>query len=182
MSEALARAFYDDPLFTWMFRSDRTRVPRSRRYFAGRIRLLLDQRSVYTTDGAIAGALWARPHQWRDPPLVALRQIVALTPTLGRRLPAALRGLREVESRHPAEPHWYLAVLGTVPERQSQGIASALLEPVLDTCDRDRVPAYLETAKERNIRFYERHGFRVTERLTLPEGPPVWLMWREPRA
>jgi hypothetical protein len=43
------------------------------------------------------------------------------------------------------------------------------------------VPAYLETGTERNVSFYVRHGFRVTEELTLPKGPPMWLMWREPR-
>ena len=82
---------------------------------------------------------------------------------------------------HPTEPHYYLAVLGTEPEFQGRGIGSALLRPVLDICDRDEIPAYLESSKERNIAFYARHGFRVTREVTLPKGPPVWLMWRDPR-
>jgi hypothetical protein len=53
--------------------------------------------------------------------------------------------------------------------------------PVLRSCDEDRIPAYLESSKERNVDFYGRHGFRVLERLSLPAGPPVWLMWRDPR-
>ena len=53
---------------------------------------------------------------------------------------------------------------------------------MLEACDRDEVPAYLESSKERNVAFYARHGFRVTEEIELPKGPPVWLMWREPRA
>jgi hypothetical protein len=43
------------------------------------------------------------------------------------------------------------------------------------------VPAYLETGTERNVAFYTRHGFKVIEELHLPKGPPVWLMWRDPR-
>jgi hypothetical protein len=52
---------------------------------------------------------------------------------------------------------------------------------VLDLCDREHFPAYLESSKERNVDFYARHGFRVRERITLPDGPSLWLMWREPR-
>jgi N-acetylglutamate synthase-like GNAT family acetyltransferase len=92
-----------------------------------------------------------------------------------------LRGLRAVEALHPAEPHWYLAVLGIEPERQGEGNGGALIQPVLEDCDRQEVPAYLETARERNVDFYTRHGFRVTDELELPDGPPVWLMWRDPR-
>jgi GNAT superfamily N-acetyltransferase len=39
---------------------------------------------------------------------------------------------------------------------QRQGIGSRLLEPVLACGDNDRLPAYLETAAERNLVFYQR--------------------------
>jgi GNAT superfamily N-acetyltransferase len=96
-------------------------------------------------------------------------------------MPRSLAGLREIEDRHPTAPHWYLSVLGTDPTRQGEGLGSALLRPVLDDCDRLEIPAYLETGTERNVQFYTRHGFRVTERIELPGGPSMWLMWREPR-
>jgi len=72
-------------------------------------------------------------------------------------------------------------VLGTDPASQGRGIGSALLAPVLETCDRDGVGAYLESSKERNLAFYARHGFRMTGEVDLPRGPRVWLMWRDPR-
>jgi GNAT superfamily N-acetyltransferase len=178
---ALAQAFFDDPLFAWMFPRETTRPFHLRRYFTHRVRVLLAQQQVYTTDGAAAAAMWARPNQWRDPPGAALRELVALTPALGLRLRRSVRAMAEVERRHPRTPHWYLAVLGTEPDRQGRGIGSALLAPVLSACDRDGIPAYLETARERNVDFYERRGFRVVDSLTLPGGPRVWLMWREPR-
>jgi GNAT superfamily N-acetyltransferase len=178
--ESLAHAFYDDPVFKWLFPDDEKRLGQSRRYFAGRAHSLLRQDETYTTDGGIASAMWARPGEWHDPPLDVMRQFVALVPALGRRIPRSLQGLRVIEERHPQKPHWYLAVLGTHPDRQGQGLGSALLQPVLEECDRLEIPAYLETGTERNVAFYTRHGFKVTEEIQLPDGPPMWLMWREP--
>ena len=182
IADMLARAFYDDPLFRWMFPSDSRRLGQSRRHFAQRTRLLLRQEEVYTGDACAAAALWARPSEWRDPPLAALRQMISMTPALGRRLPSAMRAMSEVEQRHPRPPHWYLAVLGTEPSHQRRGIGSALLRPVLSRCDRTGVPAFLETARHENVGFYERRGFEVIDSLTLPGGPEIWLMWREPGA
>ena len=181
LAEALARAFQEDPVFKWVIPRDAPRLRYARRYFAARARHLLTQDEVYTTDDRTAGALWARPGEWRDPPLTAIRQIISLVPALGTRLPRALTGLREVEARHPPRPHWYLSVLGTEPRRQGEGLGSALLQPVLADCDRLEVGAYLETATERNVSFYGRHGFDVVDEVQLPGGPLMWLMWRDPR-
>jgi GNAT superfamily N-acetyltransferase len=91
-----------------------------------------------------------------------------------------IAGLEDIDRAHPSTPHYYLAILGTDPDAQGRGIGSALLQPTLETCDRDAIPAYLESSKERNVDFYARHGFRVTGELQMPDGPRVWPMWRDP--
>jgi len=181
MSQMLARAFHEDPIVDWVFQDERTRPKYTGRFFAGRARALIGQDEIYTVDGTVAAAMWARPDEWRDPPLRAIKELAILTPGVGLRAARVMRGLVHVESRHPKSPHWYLAVLGTEPSRQGEGLATALLHQVLDDCDRDGVPAYLETGTERNVAFYTRHGFKVTEELRLPKGPPLWLMWRDAR-
>ena len=57
----------------------------------------------------------------------------------------------------------------------------AILEE-LQQSDAEGIPAYLESTKERNVGFYESHGFAVTgcEQIALG-GPPLWLMWRTPK-
>ena len=181
MSAMLARAFHEDPIVSWVFRDEPSRAKYTRRFFAGRARVLIGQQEIYMADGVAAAAMWARPDEWRDPPLRALKELAILTPGVGRRVGRVMRGLVQVEARHPKAPHWYLAVLGTEPDRQGEGLATKLLHAVLDECDRDEVPAYLETGTERNVAIYTRHDFKVTEELRLPKGPPVWLMWRDPR-
>jgi ribosomal protein S18 acetylase RimI-like enzyme len=97
-------------------------------------------------------------------------------------LPRLVRGFSAIERHHPEEPHHYLAVLGTDPSAQGQGLGTAVMRPVLEMCDADGVPAYLESSKERNVAYYARHGFRVRQELDVPGGGPrIWLMWREPQ-
>lgn len=64
---------------------------------------------------------------------------------------------------------------------RGQGIGSALLRSVLERCDLEGVPAYLEATCVRNSDLYARHGFTVRGEVVLPDGPPLFPMWREPR-
>jgi ribosomal protein S18 acetylase RimI-like enzyme len=108
--------------------------------------------------------------------------MLTLIPPLLPRLVRTMRAMTRIEVAHPLQEHYYLSVLGTDPGRRREGIGSALIQPVLELCDAERTPAYLETATEENVGFYARHGFEVQRRLELPGGaPPLWLLWRAPR-
>jgi GNAT superfamily N-acetyltransferase len=180
LAEMLARAFHGDPVIRWMFPDDKHWGGAVQRYFAIRIRQLIGQGETYTTSDITGAALWAKPMSWR----LGLReqlQFMPLIPPLGPRFPRSLHGLSLVQRHHPHGPHYYLSVLGTDPTRQNEGIGSVLMAPVLQSCDANGIPAYLENSNERNTAFYTQHGFRMTNELRLPDGPPVWLMWRDPR-
>lgn len=180
LAAMLARAFYDDPVTAWFYPDGARRMKHARRFFGIRLRQLADQNLIYTTSELSGAALWTLPGRWRED----LRQSLMLLPMLPVLLPRIVRStaaVREIERRHPVAPHFYLSVIGTEPEQQGGGIGSALLGPVLQRCDTDARAAYLECSKESNVDFYARHGFAVTERIELPGGPPLWLMWREPR-
>lgn len=82
----------------------------------------------------------------------------------------------------PPHPAWYLMYLGVHPDGQGAGIGRALLRAALDdVLRREAAPVYLETGTERNVRFYERFGFRIRERdVPLAPGPVRhWTMLRE---
>jgi len=183
LAKALARAFADDPMMSFLLPDEHQRRRRLPMLFALQLRSLQAHLGeVYTTSELSGAALWAPPGRWRGPPLTVLRGLPRLLLALGHRLPTALRSVAAAEEVHPSEPHWYLAVLGTEPASQGRGVGSALLAPVLQRCDADGVPAYLESSKQSNVAFYARHGFEVTSPLDIPGGGPrVWPMWREPR-
>lgn len=184
LGSVLARAFWDDPVMRWLLPANAARVQRLPGLFAMELRCLyLPYDEVYTTREVAGGAMWAPPEGWRRPSSNLLRAVPRLVWTLRGRLPAAVQSVAAIESVHPLESHWYLAVIGIDPFRQHQGIGSALLAPVLERCDRDYLPAYLESSKEDNLGFYRRLGFEVAGTIDLPGGGPrVWPMWREPKA
>jgi GNAT superfamily N-acetyltransferase len=82
---------------------------------------------------------------------------------------------------HPAEPHWYLPLIGVDPAHQRKGYGSALLEYALDLCDRDHAPAYLEATSPTSVPLYRRHGFEVLDTIQVGSCPPIFPMLRPAR-
>lgn len=140
----------------------------------------LTKESCYFAGGGDAVAMWAPPGKWETPLGDIFTQLGPFLGALRWRALHSLRTLTVVEAAHPKEPpHWYLGFLGTVPERQGQGLGARLLSDRLAEVDRAGLPAYLESSNPRNIPLYRRHGFEVVEELPLPWGcPPVYRMWR----
>jgi len=68
---------------------------------------------------------------------------------------------REWARHDPAEQHWHLGPIGILPDHQGAGIGSALMQRFCREVDACRSMAYLETDLEKNVRFYEKFGFKV---------------------
>jgi GNAT superfamily N-acetyltransferase len=178
--EAVALSFYGDPIFRWIVPDDARRLPQLERGFAlFARRVWFPQDEAYTTDRLVGGAFWMPPGAWHLGPLKQLSMLPAMAVILRGALPRLLRLLNAIEARHPHEHHYYLPVIGVRPEWQGRGFGSALLRPILERCDRERLPAYLEASSPRNRALYERHGFAVVEEMRVSDSPPVWRMWRE---
>jgi GNAT superfamily N-acetyltransferase len=183
VADALQDAFWNDPVMAWILSEESSRARRLAGLFSVQLKgHYLPMGTVWTTPDRTGAALWAPPGHAVLPPTTILRYLPDLLRALGRSTVRALRSLNRIESLHPKEPHWYLGVLGTRTLSQGKGIGSALLAPVLERCDEEGVPAYLESSKHSNIAFYRRHGFELTGEISLPSaGPTVWPMWRDPR-
>ena len=186
----LGRAFYDDPLFGF-FLPDLVQQTKGILAFMGAG--VIDAEpfgEVWVAragDGMIAStAAWlppgAYPRGKRRDAMTILRGLPAFSKA-GPRIPASLRLLAEVDRAHHElhEPHYYLAILGTDPLFQRAGAGSAALAPVLERCDQEGLPAYLETQKEMNLAYYARHKFDVVEKLEVRGVPPIWTLLRKPR-
>ena len=61
----------------------------------------------------------------------------------------------------PLEQHWHLGPIGVLPTHQGSGIGSILMKRFCKEVDACLAKAYLETDLDKNVRFYEKFGFKV---------------------
>jgi GNAT superfamily N-acetyltransferase len=186
LSQVLGRAFYDDPVTTWMLPDEKTRPARLPRLFAtltrhhhfagGGVEVACDG------PGIGAAALWDPPNRWKQSAREQLAMLPSVIRTFGHRAAAARDVIELMKRHHPEEPHWYLAVLGSDTAVRGKGYGQALMRSRLDRVDAEHAPAYLESSKPENVPYYQRFGFEVTGEIVLPDGgPTIWPMWRPPR-
>ncbi len=182
----MARAFKQEPNFRYMLTNE-ARRERALAWFFGSflVRLGLTYGEVYAEAGGSGGAVWMRPgasvSTWGS-----LRAgLLAMPLHLGLRGTARSAAfgayIEDVREKVAPPDHWYLVALGVEPDRQGRGFGAALMQPVLERADAAASPSYLETFRERTVRFYERFGFEVIHEDAIPEGgPSFWCMARHP--
>lgn len=180
VAQTLAQAFFDDPVFRWWIPADGRRRQILPAFFAAATNSFLPGDELYRAADGTGAAVWSPPGR----PTQAEQE--AAGPLIAAAVAEFVGPLAEIEAAtgalHPAEPHFYLFLLGVRPGAQGRGLGTGLLRTVLDRCDATGTPAYLEATSEHNRRLYERHGFVAREAVTVRDSPPLWLMWREPSA
>jgi GNAT superfamily N-acetyltransferase len=201
----LARAFFDDPPSVYLLPDPAKRARVQPWLYERTIRYGAMYGHVQTTDdrlpfplepalslskgkgpGVRSAAIWLPPGLSYTPIRRLLRSGLALAPlkfgfsSISRLM--ATNTVERLRAELAPEPHWYLWILGVEPAHQGQGLGSSLVETMLQRIDAERLPSYLETHKERNVTFYERHGYNVVHSGNIPnDGPAYWCLKREAR-
>jgi GNAT superfamily N-acetyltransferase len=186
LSATLGRAFFDDPVMTWMLPDADLRRRRLHKLFSALTRyhhLAQGGVEIVSDDanGIGGAALWDPPGRWRQTRGEELRAMPGLLLAFGRSLKRGLVVEEMMKKAHPEEPHWYLAVIGSDPNVRGKGFGQALMSSRLDRCDAEHAPAYLESSNPDNVPYYQRFGFEITGEITPPGGPTLIPMWRPAR-
>ncbi|MET7702901.1 GNAT family N-acetyltransferase [Streptomyces sp. NPDC005485] len=184
----LDEAFHDDPVSGWVFPGEEHRRAAHPRLMAAFVDIVLAEGRIDVAEDFTACALWlptpaaddeseGGSDDGQDESAAELRE--AVDPD-NERVEQIVRLTAEV---HPqGRAHEYLWMIAVAPDRQGQGLGTAIMQPVLDRCDREGLPAYLEASSARGRVLYERLGFAFMGRtVDLPDGPHMWPMWREPQ-
>lgn len=176
--DVITLAFATDPVARWVYPNSQQYLeyfPNFIRLFGGRA---FETETAYYVNSFSAASLWLPPEVSPDEDaLVALfRNTVSK-----ERIDELFAVFEQMGAFHPAEPHWYLPLIGVDPAQQNKGYGAMLLQHALTVCDRDRRPAYLESSNPRNITLYQRHGFEIVGTIQAGSSPPMFPMRREPR-
>ncbi|MFD3489343.1 GNAT family N-acetyltransferase [Streptomyces sp. NBC_01724] len=177
----LDEAFHHDPVSSWVFPDEAHRRAVHGEFLGVFVDVTLAEGRIDLLEDGTAVALWL--------------PVPAGAPTEEDTTPALMRATADPDNEraelvgrltgaiHPHDrAHEYLLMIGVSPDRQGEGIGAALVADVLERCDRDGVPAYLEASSARSRRLYERLGFTfMGTTVELPDGPSMWPMWREPQ-
>jgi len=180
VSLTLARAFADDPVFGYCIPDTGRRSRALPAFFDLVAHTVAPYDEIYTVGDSIGGAVWVPPDRPMIPEDAEENFEARLADIAGTDLDRIVAVTSLLEEHHPRQTCAYLWFLGVDPAMQGRGHGSALMAPVLRRCDAQRTPAYLEATTTRNRALYARHGFQVVTELTVPGGPPMWPMWREP--
>ena len=176
--DVITLAFSSDPMARWALPDPATYLtvmPDFARAFGGNG---FAHGTVHCLDGRFAAAMWLPPGVHPDSERMAglVEQYVPK-----RTLPEMMQVFEQMDVYHPKEPHWYLPLIGVDPACQGRGYGSALLRYALEQCDRDRLPAYLESSNPRNIPLYQRHGFEIIGNIQVGSSPNLVPMLRRAR-
>jgi GNAT superfamily N-acetyltransferase len=175
----IAAAFAQDPGWAFILGEEYERLAAD--FVAALFDVRLASQNVWVTDDLAAVAMWESPGGDDAAPAYAERVWTRYRAIAGESACKRLAIYKDaVDAACPAEPYWYLGVLATHPQRQREGLATAVLTPILDEADRRGIACCLETSAADNRRFYERRGFTQATDIVLPAGPPTWWLRRPP--
>jgi GNAT superfamily N-acetyltransferase len=173
----LTRAFAQDPVARWIFPDPQDYAewfPRLARAFA---ETACAGGTLRQARGGAATAVWLAPGS--EPDDEALGSVFGAG-VAGSRRAGVLDLFEQMAHVHPAEPCWYLPLLGVSPELQGRGLGSTLLSAAAATCDVQGLPAWVEATSPANVALYRRHGFEPVRLIQVPGGPTVTPMRRVP--
>ncbi|HEX2228334.1 MAG TPA: GNAT family N-acetyltransferase [Candidatus Binatia bacterium] len=174
----IVAAFRGDPVAQWFYPDSQQYLevfPTFVKAFAG---AAFAHDAAYCSQDYAAAALWLPPGIHPDEKtLVAILEDTISEP----RQPEVGALLEQMDHHHPSEPHWYLPMIGVVPDKQGRGYGSALLKHALQQCDAAQALAYLEASTSKSVPLYQRHGFERVGTIQVGSSPPLFPMIRKPR-
>ena len=176
--DTIVLAFAADPTARWIWPDPHqyvTSMPRFTRALGG---AAFSHSGAHCTENYTGVALWLPANVQSDEE--AIGEILESTVSSSTR-DHLFEILEQMAAHHPIEPHWYLPAIGADPAYQGKGHGSALMKYALEQCDRDHLPAHLESSNPRNISLYQRHGFEAVGTIQAGDSPTIVPMTRTAR-
>lgn len=186
-ADMLARAFFDYPSFICYFPDEHLRKQTLSRFMDCVLKCALRYGSVYT-QADLSGVLFtlSGEHSNLSDWEYIQNGFLVMPLLMGYKNFQRMIDCEEFttqmhEELMKSKPHEYIWGLAVDPKRRAKGVGAGLLHRVLDEAGRRGRAVYLETHLERNVGYYENHGFHLLRSAVIPSyGLRVWAMVWEP--
>jgi GNAT superfamily N-acetyltransferase len=174
----LTTAFFDDPLWGPAFPDVTRRAAQAGALWRLFATSALRYPWMLVTTEAEAVALWIPPGGDE----LTEAEAAAFAPLLVEVAGAAVAGeihalMAKFDAARPAEPHFYLSLLGTHAAHRGRGLGMGLLAESLARIDALGMQAYLESSNPANDVRYQRLGFTPHASIAAP-AHTMTTMWR----
>ena len=177
---ALANAFSEDPIIKALkFESEETismyEIP---------IRLGLRYGSVFATSENLEGIITFSPgnrsmSMWSIIRSGSIFVALKLRKKLGKFMQQMMKKLEEDRKNLNIGPYIYFSVIGVSQKFQGKGFGGKLIRALIEKAEIEGKSIYLETQLEENVKLYEKFGFEVINKFTIPDlNLPMWEMVR----
>jgi ribosomal protein S18 acetylase RimI-like enzyme len=173
-AETYANAFHDYPMFTWCLPTEAGRWEKVRLFFEMMINHGLRYGRVNVTSDECEGIVHyllpgtIKDTTWRWIRCGGLKTLLAWGQASMKRLDTISTEVDSIRLANVSEPHYYIMQIAVNPLLQGKGYGRALLTHILDRCDSENRPCYLETFKSVNVEIYKHFGFHLAEQRPVP--------------
>ena len=174
----LVLAFVTDPVARWMYDNPHQYLLHIPRLFRALGKNSFEGGAAQRIKDGLGIALWLPPGvHGDDGPLEAV-----IAGSIAEEKRAEVVAVFErTEHYRPAEPHWYLSLIGVEALHRNRGRSAALLKHRLRQCDREHLPAYLWSSNPLNTSLYQRHRFEIAGTIRVGSSPSIYPMLRRAR-
>jgi ribosomal protein S18 acetylase RimI-like enzyme len=166
IKKVMAESFKYDPCIMWLTeqtsRKDKVEVI---------VDYMIDETfedgSIYITQDNSAIALWKTEKKEKITWGFIKRNLSFLFKMGIRCVVRNLKNKANIERHFPKNQKFcYLYAIGVMPESQGKGLASKLMNPVIEASKKLNLPLFLETANIKNVKIYQKKGFVITDTLS----------------
>ena len=186
-AHVLARAMQHSPDMKYFIGDDsRMLETPAKRFYQSVICIGLIYGEVFTTPSMLGIAVWVSP-EYNSFTFESMFRTGFLRAILSMGFGSLWRFVRssifveKLQKQAISVPHWTLVFIGVEPTHRGKGIGGNLIQPILARADSDGIPCYVESVDERNLTFYQRHGFEIVKDGQVPNsGLQVWILVRKP--
>ena len=163
----LLMSFKNDPHVTWLLEESKNKLKLTI-LIDYVVRQTLRRGEIYLSDGNNAVALWDFERSERISSHYIWRNLAFLIQIGIKSVVRIVKSEAQVHNSFGKYPRYcHLYMIGVLPEEQGKGLASALMNPMIQRMKEKSIPIFLETANLRNVNIYKKKGFKIFKTLTI---------------